>query len=173
MTTASTIRIAAYAPEHHDAVAALVLGIQQDEFGASVTYEGQPDLVDPAGFFGAHGGAFWVALAPDTNGGADGETVIGTVGTLDFGEGRAALRKMFVRADWRGPTYRVAQRLLDAAVDWARANHVTAIYLDTIDAFRAAHRFYAKNGFDEVAKAAMPSDFPAMAGGSRFFIRKL
>ena len=169
MTTVPTIRIAAYAPEHHDAVADLVLGIQQREFGASITYEDQPDLVDPAGFFGAHGGAFWVALGDD----GTRESVVGTVGILDFGQARAALRKMFVAADWRGPTHRVAQQLLEAAVDWARAKATTAIYLDTIDAFRAAHRFYAKNGFDEVAKDAMPDDFPAMAGGSRFFIRTL
>lgn len=169
MTTTPTIRIAPYAPEHHDAVASLVLAIQQDEFGASITYEDQPDLVDPAGFFASQGGAFWVALTGDEH----DDQVIGTIGTMDFGQGRTALRKMFVAADWRGPPHRVARRLLDAAVDWARAKDMAAIYLDTIDAFRAAHRFYAKNGFDEVAKDAMPDDFPAMAGGSRFFVRTL
>ncbi|HVN38503.1 MAG TPA: GNAT family N-acetyltransferase, partial [Myxococcota bacterium] len=39
--------------------------------------------------------------------------------------------------------------------------------------FLAAHRFYAKNGFREIAKSDLPPSFPVMAVDDRFFHRRL
>jgi len=158
---APEIAIVPYAPAHHDRVAALVLGIQNGEFGDKITYEQQLDLVDPGAFFGERGGAFWVALA--------GTEVVGTVGLIDVGSRCAGLRKMFVRADMRGAPLNIAQRLLDMVLDHARGHGFQWIYLDTIDAFRAAHRFYAKNGFEEIGREALPPGFPYLPGASKFF----
>lgn len=160
---AETVSILPYEDRHRAALSALVLDIQRGEFGLDATEAGQPDLVDPAGFFRGTGGEIWVALASPE------ETVVGAVALLDFGARRAALRKMFVRADMRGPPHRIAERLLDTLIGWAREHGFTEIYLDTLSAFAAARRFYARHGFEEIAKAEVPRDFPAMNWNAHFF----
>jgi GNAT superfamily N-acetyltransferase len=166
---AQTVRIAPFEDRYKDDLAFLVVDIQRGEFGLNASAAGQPDLVDPAGFFRGAGGEIWLALA----GKAPREEVVGSVALLDFGERRAALRKMFVRADRRGKRDRIAERLLNALLTWARAHDFAEIYLDTLQAFKAAHRFYARHGFEELAKAEMPADFPAMNWNARFFRLRL
>jgi N-acetylglutamate synthase-like GNAT family acetyltransferase len=164
-----TVRIVPYEARYREALAVLVVDIQRGEFGLNASAAGQPDLVDPAGFFRGGGGEIWLALA----GTPPREEVVGSVALLDFGERRAALRKMFVRADMRGKQHLIAERLLDALLAWARAQDFTEIYLDTLQAFKAAHRFYARHGFEELSKADMPRDFPAMNWNARFFRLRL
>lgn len=88
------IHIATFMPAHADGVIQLILPIQQQEFGVAVTLQDQPDLLDIPGVYQRKAGNFWVAL--------DDDRVIGSIALLDIGNARAALRKMFVRADWRG-----------------------------------------------------------------------
>jgi GNAT superfamily N-acetyltransferase len=165
MTDPAKIAIVPYSEPHHDAVAALVLGIQNDEFGDKITYEQQPDLVNPGDFFADRGGGFWVALHEGA--------VVGTCGLIDAGSRCAGLRKMFVRADMRGAPHAIAQRLLGLAHDFARSRGFLWIYLDTIDEFRAAQRFYARSGYQEIGKAELPPGFPTLPGASKFFRIKL
>jgi N-acetylglutamate synthase-like GNAT family acetyltransferase len=164
-----TVRIVPYEDRHREALSVLVVDIQRGEFGLNARAADQPDLIDPAGFFRNAGGEIWVALA----GMPPREEVVGSVALLDFGAGRAALRKMFVRADMRGPAHRIAEGLLDALLTWARERDFAEIYLDTLQAFKAAHRFYARHGFEELTKDAMPPDFPAMNWDARFFRLRL
>ncbi len=143
------------------AVATLVLGIQRREFGIPVTLEAQPDLVDIAGFFRKGSGEFWVASA--------GDKPVGAIGLLDIGEGRGALRKMFVHPAWRGREKGVAQGLLDALLAHAARHGMTEIVLGTIDKFVAAQHFYRRNGFVEIAEAELPAAFPRMNVDTTFF----
>ena len=85
------------------AVASLVLDIQRNEFGISITLADQPDLADvPAAYLRGAGG-FWVAR--------EGSAIVGTIGLIDYGGGEAALRKMFVRRDRRGREHGVGAGL--------------------------------------------------------------
>lgn len=59
--------------------------------------------------------------------------------------------------------------MLDSLFDWARAQEIQEIYLGTTDKFVAAHRFYEKNGFVEIPKAALPPQFPVMNVDSKFY----
>jgi len=145
-----------YEPADHAAVVDLVLPVQQEEFAIPITYDDQPDLQDPLGFFG---GRFWVAVE-------DGE-VIGCVGLLDAGGGLGVVRKMFVSADRRGSG--AADGLLGALVDRARADGMTELLLGTTSAYHAAHRFYEKRGFTRVDSDDLPERFPRMAVDSRFY----
>ncbi|MCX5497834.1 GNAT family N-acetyltransferase [Kaistia dalseonensis] len=144
------------------AIAALILPIQQDEFAIPVTYEGQPDLAAIEDVYQRDGGGFWVAV--------DGEALVGTIGLKDFGGG-GALRKMYVRADHRGDG--TARRLLDALLDHAKRCDLAEVYLGTTDALHAAHRFYEKNGFAEIAPDALPAAFPRVAVDTKFYRRDL
>jgi N-acetylglutamate synthase-like GNAT family acetyltransferase len=50
---------------------------------------------------------------------------------------------------------------------------VREIFLGTTSAFLAAHRFYEKNGFGEIAKTELPAAFPVMAIDSKFYLLRL
>lgn len=158
--------IAPYAEGDAVGVRALILGIQQGEFGFPITWADQPDLHDIAGWYRRGAGEFWVAKD-----GAGG--VVGTIGLRDIGDGMGALRKMFVARDWRGPGHRVALSLVETLLAHARRAGLRSIVLGTTEAFRAAHRFYEKNGFRRVAGDTLPESFPRMSGDTRFYRREL
>jgi GNAT superfamily N-acetyltransferase len=159
------IEIAPYSERHRAGVIDLILPIQQAEFGLPVTLRDQPDLLDIPGFYQKGNGNFWVAASVGT--------VVGTIALLDIGGGDGALRKMFVAAPFRGAQHGVGQRLLEELLRWSAARGLRRIYLGTTEAFRAAHRFYEKNGFRQVGRSELPAAFPVMRVDSRFYGREL
>lgn len=155
------ITIRPYQADDAAGVVDTILPIQQQEFGIAIALADQPDLQDIPGFYRRGAGEFWVA-------GADGQ-VVGTIALLDLGEGRAALRKMFVAAAWRGREHGVAAALLQGLLDHCRAHALHTVLLGTTDKFLAAHRFYEKHGFVPVARTELPATFPVMAVDTRFY----
>lgn len=159
------IAVVPFAREHAAGVVGLVLPIQRDEFGIPITLDAQPDLRDVEGFYRRGAGDFWVAL--------DGDAVVGTIGLLDLGDGQAALRKMFVAATHRGAEHGIAARLLETLLDACRARGLREVYLGTTAKFLAAHRFYEKQGFEEIARADLPASFPVMTVDTKFYRRAI
>jgi GNAT superfamily N-acetyltransferase len=159
------VEVVPFREEHQHEVVALILEIQRSEFGMSITAAQQPDLMQIPGFYQVRNGNFWVALS--------GTHVVGTISLLDIGAGQAALRKMFVRRDFRGRARGTAQRLLDSLLGWCRDRAVREIYLGTTPHFLAAHRFYEKNGFREIATSDLPRAFPIMEVDTKFYFRSL
>ncbi|WP_097460458.1 GNAT family N-acetyltransferase [Mangrovitalea sediminis] len=155
------IVIEAFSAEHQQGVVDVILPIQQGEFDIPITLEAQPDLLNIAGFYQTGAGNFWVAIA-------DGQ-VVGTLALLDIGNGQGALRKMFVKPEYRGREFGVATMLLDHLLTWSRNQGITAIYLGTTAKFLAAHRFYERSGFTEIEKAALPEAFPVMSVDTKFY----
>jgi GNAT superfamily N-acetyltransferase len=155
------IEIVPFSPQYADGVVCVILPIQQAEFEIPITLEAQPDLKNIPAFYQRGDGNFWVAL--------DGGEVVGTVALLDIGSHQAALRKMFVAASYRGPEHGVARQLLGTLVAWCRTKGVKAVYLGTTAKFLAAHRFYEKNGFREIAREVLPGSFPIMAVDTKFY----
>lgn len=149
-----------------EGVVALISGIQRGEFGLSITPEDQPDLMDIDGFYRSQGrpgvGEFWVAEATEG-------VVVGCIALLDIGNAQAALRKMFVDADWRGAEKGIAKALLSALLDHARKSGVAEIFLGTTTRFLAAHRFYEKHGFARIEKGDLPPAFPVMSVDTVFY----
>jgi N-acetylglutamate synthase-like GNAT family acetyltransferase len=154
---------------HSEALASrvvdLILEIQRTEFGFDIRAQDQPDLLDVANFYQSGIGGFWVAIE-------DGE-VVGTIGLRDIGNTQGALRKMFVKASHRGKGRAVAARLLEHLVRSATRAKVNELYLGTTERFFAAHRFYEKNGFVQVAPESLPKAFPRMSLDTRFYYRVL
>ncbi|MBY5543408.1 GNAT family N-acetyltransferase [Rhizobium leguminosarum] len=159
------VEIRTFTADDADAVLSVILPIQREEFGIDITADEQPDLRVIPDFYQSGKGQFWVALK-------DG-VIVGTVGLKDIGNSQAALRKMFVSAEVRGSEHGVAARLLDYLFAHARDVGLTDIFLGTTDKFVAAHRFYEKNGFTEIAKSALPRTFPLMAVDSKFYRYKV
>lgn len=155
--------IGPWAEEDRGGVIALISGIQRGEFGFAITPEDQPDLTDVAGFYRRGAGEFWVARD------AGSREVVGTIALVDMGNGQGALRKMFVRADRRGPGSGVSSALLATLLQHAGARGLRGIFLGTTSRFLAAHRFYEKHGFTRVEKSALPPAFPVMAVDTVFY----
>ncbi|MBI3711838.1 MAG: GNAT family N-acetyltransferase [Burkholderiales bacterium] len=156
-----SIHIATYTSEHQQGVIDLILPIQREEFGLPVTIDAQPDLLAISDVYQRGCGQFWLAL--------DGAEVVGTIALLDIGLQQVALRKMFVRASHRGAEFGVAKALLNTALQWSREKNLRDIYLGTTAHFHAAHRFYEKNGFVEVAANELPENFSAMQIDTKFY----
>ncbi|MFB2603181.1 GNAT family N-acetyltransferase [Rhizobium phaseoli] len=159
------IEIRPFAEGDADDVLSVILPIQREEFGIDITADAQPDLRVIPDFYQSGKGQFWVAVKDDV--------IVGTVGLKDIGNNQAALRKMFVAAEVRGREHGVAALLLDRLFAHARDVGLTDIFLGTTDKFVAAHRFYEKNGFTEIAKSALPRTFPLMAVDSEFYRYKV
>jgi N-acetylglutamate synthase-like GNAT family acetyltransferase len=156
------VRISPLAAGDTEGAGALILGIQRGEFGFGITWADQPDLHDIPAFYRKRKGEFWVAKD-------EAGHIVGTISLADIGNGEGALRKMFVAKDWRGSEHRLAQRLLDGLITHARGAAIRTVFLGTTEAFRAAHRFYEKNGFHRIAPETLPPSFPRMSGDTRFY----
>lgn len=158
------VEIIPFESKYQNAVEELVLPIQQGEFEVKITREEQPDLVDIRGAFQTGLGNFWVAVSPD-----DSDRVVGTIGVYDIGDQKVALKKMFVHKDFRGKHHGVAAALMQTAKEWCREHQVKTILLGTTAQMSAAHRFYEKNGFVEVAQRDLPPAFPVVHVDSKFY----
>jgi N-acetylglutamate synthase-like GNAT family acetyltransferase len=157
------VDIVPFRPELTDDVQRLIVGIQRDEFGIDITAEQQPDLRDIPAFYQVGSGNFWLAIAD--------QQVVGTIALLDIGHQQGALRKMFVHRQFRGGQARTATGLLDTLMHWAERHDVRELFLGTTARFLAAHRFYEKNGFSEVATTVLPPAFPIMSVDTKFYSR--
>ncbi len=161
VTLTDKVTIEVYRPEWNLQVIALILKIQREEFGVPITLEQQPDLNSIKEFYQKGTGNFWVALYNDK--------VIGTIALIDIGNNQVALRKMFVDADYRGGEFRTGQVLLEESLRWMKKTGCNEVFLGTLDVFKAAQKFYRRNGFEEIAKSDLPPTFPAMKLDNTFF----
>lgn len=155
------MQITTYQPKYQTLIVDLILQIQREEFGLPITLEDQPDLLNIPTVYQQGNGNFWVAL--------DSSQVIGTIAAIDIGNHQLAMRKMFVAAAYRGQSIGVGKQLLDALYSWATERKICEIYLGTVEAFKAAHRFYEKHGFRRLDKFDLPAAFPMMQGDTRFY----
>lgn len=161
MNRPNQIEINVFSMKYQKDVIDLIVGIQQKEFGIAITAKDQPDLGNIPSFYQKENGNFWVAVLNDK--------VIGTISLLDIGNRQAALRKMFVNNTFRGQKFKIAPMLLETLFDWARSVGLKEIYLGTTPKFIAAHRFYEKNDFEEIAKESLPTAFPIMSVDTKFY----
>ena len=159
------ISITEYNPDFQQEVIDMILEIQQKEYGISITAEDQPDLKNVYEFYQQDGGNFWIALSEGA--------VAGTIALKNIGNNCGALRKMFVKSEFRGAEKGVASGLLSALEGWSPAKGYRDIYLGTTPFFNAAHRFYRKNGFEEILKEELPESFPVMTVDTIFFHKEL
>ena len=157
----SKIQINKYTSIYQNEVADLILTIQQKEFNIPISLDDQPDLKQIEQFYQHGYGNFWVATV-DNN-------IAGTIASLDIGNRQVALRKMFVKANYRGKEFGVGQALLNTVFEWAKEKRLTDIYLGTAEILLAAHRFYEKNGFTELLKNKLPEKFPMMRVDNKFY----
>jgi GNAT superfamily N-acetyltransferase len=156
-----TLHIVEYRHEYQAQIEQLILPIQRLEFCVPITREEQPDLMHIQDTFQEGAGNFWVAIWNDE--------VVGTIGVVDIGEHQVALKKMFVRSDYRGKDKGVAASLINTAREWCQSNQIEIILLGTVDQMKAAQRFYEKNGFVQIDRTTLPDSFPVVPVDTKFY----
>lgn len=160
------IKIQQYEFAHCDQIVSLILNIQQNEFQVPVTLADQPDLLIIDQYYQQRNGEFWVAVNEQNE-------VVGTIALIDNGEPFGTIRKMFVRADYRGKEQGIAAKLFNTLEKKALDNRMTALYLGTVERLKASHRFYEKNGFMQISKTDLPHNYPLMPVDTMFFMKTL
>ena len=153
--------IASLSNDHSENAVDLILPIQQIEFGVSITLQDQPDLLDIDGFYNQPGGVFLGAFRE--------KQLIGTIALINVGHATGAIRKMFVKKEFRGKELGVAQQLLENLLDHSREKKITDVYLGSVVQMKAAHRFYERNGFKSIRKEDLPAYFPLMPNDNVFY----
>jgi GNAT superfamily N-acetyltransferase len=144
----------------HEAVD-LILPIQQIEFGVAITLQDQPDLVDIDRYYAQPGGLFLGAFKE--------QQLIGTIALINVGHSTGVIRKMFVKKEFRGKEFGVAQQLLENLLSQCRTKAITDLYLGSVSQMKAAHRFYERNGFQRIPPEALPAYFPRMSNDNVFY----
>ena len=124
----------------------LILHIQNSEAKINLTIEEQPDLLDVPLYYEKNGGAFWIAVEKDK--------VIGTIAFMNYGSGNAALKKFFVRSDWRNR--KIGYALYEKLIAFLKDEKYKRVLLDTPSVATASHRFYEKAGFRKITKENLP-----------------
>ncbi|KMQ59849.1 GNAT family acetyltransferase [Chryseobacterium sp. BLS98] len=150
---------------YSDQLIDLILTIQQKEFNVPITIEDQPDLKEIESFYMEPGGNFWGAFI-------DNE-LVGSIALVKFDERAGAVRKMFVKKEFRGKELNIAQELLEVLISFCRENGIDAIYLGTVNILKAAMRFYERNHFLQVEKEDLPARFPLMNSDNIFYCLNL
>ncbi len=140
--------------EYEKEIVDLILNIQQNEFNVPVTLEDQPDLLDIENFYFKPGGIFLGAFID--------KKLVGTIALVKFNSEAGAIRKMFVKKEFRGKEFNIAQQLLEQLITYSKENGIKNLYLGTVSILQAALRFYEKNDFITIPKEALPNDFPLM-----------
>ncbi|KFF02055.1 GNAT family N-acetyltransferase [Flavobacterium hydatis] len=151
--------------DYSDAVVDLILSIQQKEFNVPITLQDQPDLLEIDNFYHEKGGCFWGAFI-------DGE-LVGTIALVRYADKEAAIRKMFVKKEYRGKELFIAQQLLDTLIAFSKENNILDLYLGTVSILEAALRFYERNNFVKIEKGTLPEAFPVMGADNVFCHLKL
>lgn len=143
----------------------LILNIQQNEFNIAISIQDQPDLLAIEDFYMANGGNFWGAFV-------DGE-LVGTIALIKFDYNSGAIRKMFVKKEFRGKELNIAQKLLDFLISYCHQNDIQYLYLGTISILKAAQRLYERNQFENIKKDMIPLNFPLMSADDVFYSRHI
>jgi N-acetylglutamate synthase-like GNAT family acetyltransferase len=156
-----SITLREYSSDYQSQILDLILSIQQDEYNIPISKEDQPDLLNIESVYQSKNGNFWIALYQ--------REVVGTIALIDIGNRQVALRKMFVKKEYRGKTFQTASLLLHNAIAWAKTKEVKEIYLGTTLQFVAAHRFYEKHHFENVELDKLPTNFPVMQVDKKFY----
>lgn len=109
------------------------------EYYAAVRVQVREDLDEFGEQYFSQDAGVWLARV-------DGE-VVGCVGMRRLRDcpGCAEIKRMYLRAPYRGQG--IADSLLDALEDYARAAGYRWLYLDTAADMAAAARFYERRGF--------------------------
>ncbi len=143
------MQIIMYTDKYKNEVLGLILHIQNDEAKINLTLQEQPDLMNIDEYYMKKGGAFWLAI--------EDNTVIGTVGIINAGNGYGILKKFFVKSEYRNK--KIGYALYNELLNFAKKKNMSHILLDTPSVAVKSHKFYEQVGFKRIEKDELPIDY--------------
>lgn len=152
-------KIQTFESKYQCEVVSLIEKIQVGEFNIPIEVGQRQELQSISKSFQKDKGNYWIAFF--------NQILIGTIAVIDIGHHAFELRDVFLDKDYRGTGF--AKQLLVTVFEWAKEHDIHTIYLGTTLSFRAAHRFYEKNGFREIAREDMPSYCQPMDCDEKFY----
>lgn len=155
--------ITKFVSKKQDELANFVLKIQNDEFKLGFEKSEQKDLIDTKKFY--NGGGFWVYEINNE--------IVGCIGLQKLNPEIAILRKMFVKKELRGKELNIAQNLFDVLKEESLKLKFQKILLDTPSVAVASHRFYIRNGFQEIDKNNIIKEYNYPDRNSKIFELRL
>ena len=157
------IEIIRYCEKYKQQIIDLILHIQNAEAGIDLNLQEQPDLMNIPFYYEKNGGEFWIAV--------DNDTVVGTIGLMNYGNGNGVLKKFFVRADWRNR--KIGLSLYQTFLKEAQAGGYRQIILDTPSVAKASHHFYQRAGFMRISKNELPFPYEYPDRNSLLYLLKM
>jgi O-acetylserine/cysteine efflux transporter len=107
-----------------------------------------PDLLRFDAHYGPPAGAFFVVR--------HASRIVGSVGVERIDGDSAELHRLYLDADLRGRG--TGRALVDAVIDWCRAQAVGRLVLWSDTRFEQAHRLYTRMGFRQAGERVLPGD---------------
>lgn len=152
-------QITPFQPSHQEDITRMMTGIQE-EFDTVFRYHSSKTISDIV----SENDLFWVALHENR--------VVGTIGLSKIDNHSAFLRHLFVSKDHRGANG-VSGILLNKALEMAKERNYTFLYLGTMEQFKAAQKFYARNQFVTIPREGLPETMPVSPVDTLFYARYL
>jgi GNAT superfamily N-acetyltransferase len=153
------VQITTFQPKHQSDIDQMMEQISL-EFEQNILIENYKKIID---LFYLENYKFWVAIV--------NKKVVGTIGFFELESKNGEIKKMYVDKSFRGK--KISKLLLDTLIDWAIKNKFNQIYLGTMTQFKAAQRFYEKNGFEKINQSELPNDFIKFPLDSIFFSKQV
>jgi putative acetyltransferase len=107
-----------------------------------------PDLFRFDQHYAPPRGAFFVVRERDV--------VVGSAGVERLPDGSAELHRLYLDARLRGRG--TGRALVEAVLDWCRAQHIERLILWSDTRFAQAHRLYERMGFQQTGERVLPDD---------------
>lgn len=157
------MKIIKYREKYKQQIIDLILYIQNAEAGIDLNIKEQPDLMNIPLYYEKNGGKFWLAV--------DNDTVIGTIGLMNYGNGNGVLKKFFVKSDWRNK--RIGLALYQTFLKEVQTGGYRQIILDTPSVAKASHHFYQRAGFVRISKNELPFHYEYPDRKSLLYLLKI
>lgn len=130
-------------PQHLAEIVDVINYCQNLEAHLNIKMAEQADIFDISNYYQARGGDFWLAL--------DTDHVVGTIALLPVDTHTAVLKKFFTYPKYRGEPVHLGQQLYQQFLTFAKAHGFSRIVLDTPEGEHRSHRFYERQGFQQIA----------------------
>ena len=119
------------------------------EYDAEVCLEGaEADLLDIQLNYVSRGGVFWVLEQVELDGQAQ---IVGSHSAIPLEEPRkCTFKRLYVAEHLRGTPW--TRKLMQVAIDWAKAREYEQVQFWSDTRFGRAHRFFAKFGFRQTGE---------------------
>jgi len=157
------MEIITYQDKYKHQIIDLILHIQNYEAKIDLSIEEQPDLLNIPYYYQKNGGQFWIAIENDK--------VIGTIALINYGNGNSILKKFFVEKSHRDK--KVGYSLYMKLKQYAQANAINTIILDTPSVAKKSHKFYERSGFIKIDKDLLPFSYNYPDRDSYLYLLKL